>query len=184
MNSDKKLNIAWAITGADCQLKESIAMLKQIANTHHITIFLSKSAEEVLKMFNLTKEIENFKIIYEKNQGHSFPACISFMQGKYDLLIIAPCSANTLAKCSLGISDTLITTIFSHATKVALPTIILPTDYGEDILIKPRKREIKLIGRKIDKENVERVKEDKGVVVIRNAEEILWKVENIKDGKS
>lgn len=181
MSSDKKLKIAWAITGADCYLKESIEILKEVGKENAITVFLSNSAEEVIKMFNLKNEIENFKIIYEKNQGYSFPACIPFMNRRYNLLIIAPCSANTLAKCALGVSDTLITTIFSHATKVALPIIILPTDYGENILIKPRKREIKLVGRKIDKENVERIKENKEVVVVKKAEEILEMIKEMKE---
>jgi dihydromethanopterin reductase (acceptor) len=47
-----------------------------------------------------------------------------FYYGTYTL-ILAPVTSNTVAKCVLAISDTLVTNVFARAGKYRLPAIVL-----------------------------------------------------------
>ncbi|NCB13275.1 MAG: UbiX family flavin prenyltransferase, partial [Erysipelotrichia bacterium] len=60
----------------------------------------------------------------DKNIGASL-ASGSF---KVDKMIILPCSSNTLAKCSVGIADSLITRAFSVMLKEKREIIIAPRE--------------------------------------------------------
>ena len=58
-------------------------------------------------------QTKNF-ILYEDDQSWADIASGSY---KADAMIIVPCSMNTLAKCAVGISDSLITRAFSVMLK-------------------------------------------------------------------
>ena len=47
-------------------------------------------------------------------------------EGKADLVLVAPCTANTLSKMALGIDDTPVTTIASMALGAGIPLLIAP----------------------------------------------------------
>jgi 4-hydroxy-3-polyprenylbenzoate decarboxylase len=55
-------------------------------------------------------------------------ACISSGSFKTDAMIILPCSMNTLAKCSVGIADTLITRAFSVMLKEKRDVVLAPRE--------------------------------------------------------
>lgn len=50
--------------------------------------------------------------------------------GKADLFLVAPCTANTLAKIALGIDDTPVTTFATTAIGRGMPVIIAPAMHG------------------------------------------------------
>jgi phosphopantothenoylcysteine decarboxylase / phosphopantothenate---cysteine ligase len=50
--------------------------------------------------------------------------------GKADLLLVVPCTANTLAKIALGIDDTPVTTFATTAIGRGMPVIIAPAMHG------------------------------------------------------
>jgi phosphopantothenoylcysteine decarboxylase/phosphopantothenate--cysteine ligase len=50
--------------------------------------------------------------------------------GRADLLLIAPCTANTLAKIALGIDDTPVTTFATTAIGRGMPVIVAPAMHG------------------------------------------------------
>ena len=58
----------------------------------------------------------------------SIGACIASGSFQTDAMIIVPCSMNTLAKCSVGISDTLITRAFSVMLKEKRKIILAPRE--------------------------------------------------------
>jgi phosphopantothenoylcysteine decarboxylase/phosphopantothenate--cysteine ligase len=64
--------------------------------------------------------------------------------GKADLILIAPCTANTLSKIACGIDDTPITSYISSAIGAGIPIVIAPamhkTMYDHPILIENVKR--------------------------------------------
>ena len=53
--------------------------------------------------------MENIGISYRQTQKFSYPITGRLSLGKYDLLIVTPATANTVAKIVHGISDTLVT---------------------------------------------------------------------------
>ena len=51
-------------------------------------------------------------------------------EGKADLLLIAPCTANTISKVALGIDDTPVTTMATTAIGTGIPVILAPAMHG------------------------------------------------------
>jgi phosphopantothenoylcysteine decarboxylase/phosphopantothenate--cysteine ligase len=51
-------------------------------------------------------------------------------EGRADLLLVAPCTANTLAKIALGIDDTPVTTFATTAIGRGMPVVIAPAMHG------------------------------------------------------
>ncbi len=66
--------------------------------------------------------------------------------GRYDLLVVSPATANTIAKIVHGIADTLVTNAVAQAGKGKVKTIIMPVDLeeGEIETVLPSKLELDL----------------------------------------
>jgi archaeoflavoprotein AfpA len=158
----KKRKVAWAITGAGDKIAEFLEVMKQVkreyANTIDIHVFLSKAAETVLKFYNLEKTLrQSFdKVQVEINSNSPFLA--AWMQmGKYEFLLIAPATSNSVAKIANGIGDTMITNAAIMSLKAFMPVYIVPTDYKEGVCVTklPNGKEMKL---RVRKEEVAQVK--------------------------
>jgi len=164
------MKIAWCITGAEMFLKEVIEIISNLG-PEKVDIFLSKSGKAILKSYNLLSQIAHFKI-YEDTEENLFRVR-SLFSGKYDILMIAPCSTNTVAKMSLGISDNLITNLFSQAGKLRLPIYVLPSDTQDIIEFSTRTGKNHIIYmREIDKENLKRLSKFEGVRILHSLQEI------------
>ncbi|GAA5819530.1 MAG: dihydromethanopterin reductase (acceptor) [Methanobrevibacter sp. CfCl-M3] len=144
------MRIGWAITGAGHFLKESVELLTELAKNHEITVFLSQSSEEVLKMYGLYERVTEItggyykELATDNDQKFSYPISGRFSLGKYDLLIISPATSNSVAKIVNGISDTLVTNCVSQAGKGGVQTLIIPVDMelGDVHTVLPSKLEL------------------------------------------
>ena len=89
-----------------------------------------KSAKTALKLENqistkeLFKDYPNVTMLKDSNIG----ACVASGSFKVDKMIILPCSQNTLAKCAVGISDSLITRAFTVMLKEKRDIVIAPRE--------------------------------------------------------
>ncbi|CAM3855857.1 UbiX family flavin prenyltransferase [Arcobacter cloacae] len=123
------MKITVAISGASGSIL-GINFIKQIPKNIEVFAVFSKSAKKALKLENnistdeIFKEFKNVTIFKDSNIGASI-ASGSF---KVDKMIILPCSQNTLAKCAVGISDSLITRAFSVMLKEKREIIIAPRE--------------------------------------------------------
>jgi len=123
------LRLTVAISGAS-GVNLALKFIKQIPNNIEIFLVFSKSAKKALKMENklkikdFFKDFSNITIFKDKNIAASL-ASGSF---KVDKMIIIPCSQNTLAKCAVGIADSLITRAFSVMLKEKREIILAPRE--------------------------------------------------------
>ena len=113
------------ITGAS-GVKLGLKLLKLIPTYIEVYAIISKSAKHTLELES-NKEFEKSSNItfFDDNNLSAPVASGSF---KTDSFIIVPCSMNTLAKCSVGISDTLITRVFSVMLKERRNIVIAPRE--------------------------------------------------------
>ena len=168
----KKRKVAWGITGAGDKIAEFIEEMKKIqqeyADTVEIQVFLSKAGDQVLKYYRLEENLKNnfSKVKVEINANAPFLAAMMQM-GKYDFLIIAPSTSNSVSKIANGIGDTLLTNAAIMSLKAFVPVYIAPTDYEEGTVYTklPNGKEMKL---RVRKEEVDQVRklENKGAEVI------------------
>ena len=175
----KKRKVAWGITGAGDKIDEFIdvmeEMKQQYAATVEIQVFVSKAGETVLKYYSLENEVkENFpKYTVEMNSNSPFLA--AWMQThKYEFLLIAPSTSNTVAKIAHGIGDTMLTNAASMSLKAFVPVYIVPVDYEEKIVTTklPNGKDMKLRIRKEDAENVQKLKQMEDLHVMSEPQKI------------
>ncbi|MCW4045956.1 MAG: archaeoflavoprotein AfpA [Candidatus Bathyarchaeota archaeon] len=178
-NEAKKRKVAWGISGAGDKIAEFIDVMKGVKKdyegTVEIHVFLSKAAETVLKFYRLEDELkQNFsKVQVEVNANSPFLAAWMQMR-KYEFLLIAPGTSNTVAKIALGIGDSMLTNAASMSLKAFVPVYIVPTDYEEKTVYTklPNGKEMKLRIRKEDAENVRRLERMDDVHVLENPQKI------------
>jgi len=151
----KKRKIAWGITGAGDKIQEIIETMKEFKRRSEdvldIDVYLSKAADVMLKFYRLDEDLKKsfVKVTIELNSNSPFLAGMVQSQ-KYDFLLIAPASSNTVAKLVNGIGDTLLTNAAIMSLKAFVPVYILPTDYKESVVYTklPNGKEMKLRVRK------------------------------------
>jgi flavoprotein len=146
---------AWCLTGAGHFLKGSVELALRLGN---VTFFLSRAGEEVTTMYGLMDIIleSGVRVVYDRTA--SSPSCGEMALGRFDRLVIAPATANTVAKCVNGIADTLPANLFAQAGKALVPSFFLPTDLESGVVsADPSGREFPVRSRKVDLENAERL---------------------------
>ncbi len=175
----KKRKVAWGITGGGDKIADFIDVMKEIRkeyeSTVEIQIFLSKAADIVLKYYRLEADLrKNFaKVRVELNSNAPFLAAWMQMR-KYEFLLIAPATSNTVAKIANSIGDTLLTNAAIMSLKAFVPVYIAPTDYKEGTVYTklPNGKEMKLRVRKEEVEQVKKLERMEDVFVLKGPQKI------------
>ena len=137
--------ILWAITGSGSFLRDVAQLFIKLGREYsgelEIAVALSRAGEEVARIYgvlDILSEVASstrYGGIYRSSDSFSgFPLAGRVGTGRYDLVVIAPATSNTVAKVAVGIADTLPTIVASQALKSRTPLIILPSDYSEESL--------------------------------------------------
>jgi archaeoflavoprotein AfpA len=175
----KKRKVAWGITGAGDKIADFIEVMKEIqkeyADTVEIQVFVSKAADLVLKYYNLEADLkQNFqKVSVELNSNAPFLAAWMQMR-KYEFLLIAPATSNTVAKIANSIGDTLLTNAAIMSLKAFVPVYIAPTDYREGTVYTklPNGKEMKLRVRKEEVAQVKKLERMEDIFVLEGPQKI------------
>ena len=165
------------ITGTGYVLQELIDLMILLQNNHDIdiTVILSKEGEAVVKWYRkwlaLTEAVKKVKV--EKTPNIPFYAG-PLQLGKYDLFIVCPTSANSVAKIVHGIADTLITNCVAQAIKGGQTVYIFPSDQDTEPITttRPDGSPLVLKIRDIELENIKKLKSMEGIVVLSEFKDI------------
>jgi flavoprotein len=82
--------------------------------------------------------------------------------------VVAPATSNTVAKCVLGISDTLATNVFAQAGKCRIPSIVFACDTAPELETMAPGGMVKVFPRRIDLENTERLRAFESTLVVES----------------
>jgi archaeoflavoprotein AfpA len=175
----KRRKIAWGITGSGDKLPQIVELMTELRHQYDarvdIRVYISKAGDQVVKYYKLFNDLEaNFdKIWVEANANAPFLAG-QLQVGRYEFLLIAPATSNTVAKISLGLADTLLTNAAIMGQKAFVPVYILPCDLVEGIVTTklPDGRDFKLRIRKEDADHVRRLEQMEGLTVLHDMAEI------------
>jgi len=157
-------------------LAETTAVMEKISKKHRITIAFSTAAYEVTAMYNLLDRIKNVskKVILEKDQGASAPFCCRMNKKNFDRIIVAPCTANTVAKIVNGIADTLVTNVVAQGMKGKIPVTVVPTDLKKKVeTTTHRGKRITIHCRDVDLKNIKKLKHQ-GIEVVEEPKKIRY----------
>ncbi|MDW7733021.1 MAG: archaeoflavoprotein AfpA [Methanolobus sp.] len=169
--------IAWGITGSGDLIKETYEVMADIKKKTdvEIMVFLSKDGEVVMKWYHMWDDIQRDFPNFKTEGGPNSPFIAGPLQvGYYDALIIAPATANTVAKIVYGIADTLVTNAVSQTAKGSTPIYILAVDRerGTVKTFSPEGREMELKMREVDVVNTERLAQMENITVLKSPKDI------------
>ncbi|MCX8506844.1 MAG: flavoprotein [Alphaproteobacteria bacterium] len=192
--------LAWAISGSGHYFVESLEILKKLSAVQQtdksglnnaqagFDLFVSKAAQEVVAMYRQKLDFGldmaapdaeggSYKTRIFKDTTASAPAVGKFYQGEYHGLVLAPATSNTIAKCVYGISDNLVTNVFAQAGKCRVPIIVFACDTAPEMESEAPGGLVKLWPRKIDLDNVEKLKSFENTVVVSSLAELSQALE-------
>ena len=119
------MKLVVGITGAS-GVSLGLKFISLLPKEIEVFAVISSSAKVALEFEQNISMPNNSNITFYEDT--SIGACIASGSFKTDAMIILPCSMNTLAKCSVGISDTLITRAFSVMLKEKRKVILAPRE--------------------------------------------------------
>ena len=174
-NKGAKRKIAWGITGSGDRITETVEKMielqKQYDDVVDVRVFVSKAGEQVIKYYKLFNTLEKHfdKVWVEINSNSPFLAG-QLQVRRYEFLLLAPTTSNTVTKIALGLADSLLSNAAIMSQKAFVPTYIMPCDYAPGILttILPVGSEMKLRIGKEDAEPVDKLRLT-GVVYVLGA---------------
>lgn len=163
--------LMWGITGTGYLLDECINLMKVLQEEFNvdITIILTKEGMAVVKWYKkwlaLTEAVKRVKV--EKTPNIPFYAG-PLQLGKYDMFLVCPVSANSIAKIVYGIADTLITNCVAQAVKGDMKVHIFPSDQDLEPIVttRPDGSPLVLKIRDVEIENISKLKKLEGIIVI------------------
>lgn len=127
MNNLDGKKIGYALCGSFCTFEKAFKQIDNlISHGAAVTPIMSFNAHQIDTRFGLAKDINerleilcNKKIIATINDAEPIGP-----KKMFDLLIVAPCTGNTLAKLAIGIIDTPVTMAVKSHLRNAKPVVI------------------------------------------------------------
>ena len=157
--------LAWALTGSGHFFTESLELMRRVPD---LDLFVSKAGAEVIRMYKedfdkLPKAVR----VFRDTTASAAPVGL-FYHGVYHTLVLAPATSNTIAKCVYGISDNLATNVFAQAGKCRVPAIVFACDTAPELETMAPDGMVKVYPRRIDLENVEKLKDFEATEVVES----------------
>lgn len=121
------MKIGYCLTGSFCTFSKAIDEIEKIVNKgHNVTVIMSETAYSTDTRFGKAEDIANTLINITGNEIiHTVKDSEPIGPKKlFDVLCVAPCTGNTLAKLSLGITDTSVTMAVKSHLRNSKPVVI------------------------------------------------------------
>jgi len=175
---DHRKKVAWGITGSGDKLAETIGVMKEIKTKYFesvdIKVYLSKAGSQVLRFYRLRKELDqSFRATIEIDSNTPFISG-QLQLGRFEFLLIAPATSNTVAKIACSIADSLLSNAALMSMKGSTPVYIMPTDVREGITTTtlPNGKDLTIRVRREDAENVKKLAQMNGVTILERPADI------------
>lgn len=169
----EKPRLAWAITGSGHYIEQCVDFLLTL---DHVDLYLSRAGEEVFKMYGMKLDELRQKMPVYRDKSASSPPVGHFYKGYYHTLVVAPATSNTVAKCVLGISDSLVTNLYAQAGKCRVPSIVFACDVAPEMVTTAPGGEVMVYPRKIDLQATNTLRNFEYTSVVDNVEQLIAKV--------
>lgn len=176
------VRIAWGITGCGDKIEAIAALMVELKRKYslNVDVYASKSAKLVLKWYKVWGMLEDEFYDLRTEVDSNSPFLVGKLQtGHYDMLLVAPATANTTAKIAYGIADTLLTSAVAQAAKARVPVYLYPPDNkpGELETILPGGKKLTIYIRDVDVENVNRIRKMNTITVLDDVQDIRTTIE-------
>lgn len=165
-----KPRLAWAITGSGHYIEECLDFMLTLDD---VDVYLSLAGEEVLQMYGIKINDIRKKMPVYRDKAASAPPVGYFYKGYYHTFVMAPTTSNTVAKCVLGIADSLVTNLYSQAGKCRIPSIVYPCDIAPEMETTAPGGKVMVYPRKIDLEGTAKLRAFEYTTVVESVDELI-----------
>ena len=163
----------WALTGSGHFFTETLALIRTLRD---VDLFVSRAAAEVVRMYGKTLDLPPGSRIFRDTTASAAPVG-RFYQGLYHTLVLAPATSNTVAKCVLGISDTLATNVFAQAGKCRVPIVVFACDTAPEMDTEAPAGTVRVFPRRIDLQHTATLAGFEATQVVQSLAELTEAVE-------
>ncbi len=170
----KSPRLAWAITGSGHYITECLDF---ILSLDRVDLYISQAGEEVLKMYGIDIQEIRKKMPVYRDKAASAPPVGLFYKDYYHTFVMAPTTSNTIAKCVLGIADSLVTNLYSQAGKCRIENIVYPCDIAPAMETTAPSGKVMVYPRKIDLEATAKIREFEYTQVVESVDELILAVQ-------
>ena len=171
------LKVVWGITGSGDKMPETVAAMAEARERLdlEITAAVSIAGERVLRWYKLRETVDEIAASVKIEKDANSPFITGPLQiGQYDCLLVAPATANSVAKIVHGIEDSMLTNAVGQTAKSTTPIYIMPVDLrpGTTVTMRPGGERLELRIRAIDVENTSKLRTMEGISVFESPSEI------------
>ena len=121
--------IVLAVTGSIAAVETVKLARELIRRGAEVQAVMSPAAQEILGPYAL-QYATGREVITKITGDVEHVAYCGQRKEAYDLLLIAPCTANTIGKMAMGIDDTTVTTFATTAIGSQVPVLVVPAMHG------------------------------------------------------
>jgi hypothetical protein len=111
-----------------------------------------------------------------RDKTASCPPVGLFYKGYYHTFVLAPTTSNTIAKCVLGIADSLVTNLYSQAGKCRVQSIVYPCDIAPEMETTAPSGKVMVYPRKIDLDGTAKLREFAYTEVVESVDSLILAV--------
>lgn len=166
-----KPRLAWAVTGSGHYIEECLEFLMTLSD---VDLYLSQAGEEVLKMYGIKLDEVRRRMPVFRDKAASSPPVGRFYTGYYHSFVMAPATSNTVAKCILGIADSLVTNLYSQAGKCRVPSIVYPCDIAPEMeTTAPGGKKVMVYPRPVDLDATDKMRTFPYTQVVESVDELI-----------
>lgn len=129
MNTDSTLRVGVAMTGSFCTFERAFAEIKKLAALYDLYPIMSPNAAAISTRFG--SALDNVRML-EAITGKPVMKTIAECEPigplkKLDVLVVIPCTGNTMAKVACGITDTSVTMAVKAQLRNSRPVVLAPS---------------------------------------------------------
>ncbi len=121
------LKIGFALTGSFCTFKQAYEVMEELVKAgHSVTPIMSFNAYDISTRFGTQQDNRNKALFITGNEIiHTIADAEPIgPKGYFDILAVAPCTSNTLAKLATGVNDTPVTMAVKSHIRNGKPVVI------------------------------------------------------------
>lgn len=123
----EKITLGYAMTGSFCTFEKSIVQMKRLIESgFDVLPIMSENAYSISTRFGKARDIvTRVEDITGKSVIHTITAAEPIGPKELcDLLIVAPCTGNTLSKLALGVTDTPVAMAVKSQLRIGAPVLL------------------------------------------------------------
>ncbi|MEG1427999.1 MAG: dipicolinate synthase subunit B [Oscillospiraceae bacterium] len=121
-----KTRLGFALCGSFCTFSKALVQMEELIGQYEIIPIMSETAYNTDTRFGSCEEIrDQIELLTQKNIIHTIVGAEPIgPKNMVDVLLIAPCTGNTVGKISCGITDTAVTMAVKSALRIGIPVVL------------------------------------------------------------